>query len=51
MTLMMVPSDALPAMGAVSALGAGFGAGQEVQRGGGKDDGKSLPRPADREER
>jgi regulator of protease activity HflC (stomatin/prohibitin superfamily) len=30
MTLMMVPSDAMPAMGAVSALGAGFQAGQDV---------------------
>ncbi|MBA2476578.1 MAG: SPFH/Band 7/PHB domain protein [Actinobacteria bacterium] len=44
MTLMMVPSDALPAMGAVSALGAGFQAGQDVQRTSSKDDGKSLPR-------
>ena len=30
MTLMMIPSDAMPAMGAVSALGAGFQAGQDV---------------------
>jgi regulator of protease activity HflC (stomatin/prohibitin superfamily) len=30
MTLMMVPSDAMPAMGAVSALGAAFQAGQDV---------------------
>ena len=30
MTLMMVPSDAMPAMGAVSALGAGFQAGQDA---------------------
>jgi len=49
MTLMMVPSDALPAMGAVSALGAGFQAGQDVQRVDGND-GKSLP-PAERAER
>jgi regulator of protease activity HflC (stomatin/prohibitin superfamily) len=32
MTLMMVPSDAMPAMGAVSALGAGLQAGQDVAR-------------------
>jgi len=51
MTLMMIPSDAMPAMGAASALGAGFQAGQDVQRVAGKDDGKSLPRPTDREER
>ncbi len=50
MTLMMVPSDALPAMGAVSALGAGFQAGQDVQRVDGNADGKSLP-PAERAER
>ena len=51
MTLMMIPSDAMPAMGAASALGAGFQAGQDVQRVAGKEDGKSLPRPVDREER
>jgi regulator of protease activity HflC (stomatin/prohibitin superfamily) len=32
MTLMMGPSDAMPAMGAVSALGAGFQAGQDTTR-------------------
>ena len=31
MTLMMLPSDAMPAMGAVSALGAGFQTGQDVK--------------------
>ncbi|MBA3330814.1 MAG: SPFH/Band 7/PHB domain protein [Actinobacteria bacterium] len=51
MTLMMIPSDAMPAMGAASALGAGFQAGQDVQRVPGKEDGKSLPRPTEREER
>jgi len=51
MTLMMVPSDALPAMGAVSALGAGFQAGQDVQRAvPAKEDGKGLP-PGEREGR
>ncbi len=42
MTLMMVPSDALPAMGAVSALGAGFQAGQDVTRSQ-PADGRRLP--------
>jgi regulator of protease activity HflC (stomatin/prohibitin superfamily) len=32
MTLMLVPSDAMPAMGAVSALGAALQAGQDVTR-------------------
>jgi regulator of protease activity HflC (stomatin/prohibitin superfamily) len=43
MTLMMVPSDALPAMGAVSALGAGFQAGQDAKRSASARDSKELP--------
>jgi hypothetical protein len=43
MTLMMVPSDAMPSMGAVSALGAGFQAGQDVQRSVPARDSKELP--------
>jgi regulator of protease activity HflC (stomatin/prohibitin superfamily) len=43
MTLMMVPSDALPAMGAVSALGAGFQAGQDAKRSASGRDSKELP--------
>jgi regulator of protease activity HflC (stomatin/prohibitin superfamily) len=42
MTLMMVPSDAMPAMGAVSALGAGLQAGQDVAR--------SVPPPRESKE-
>jgi regulator of protease activity HflC (stomatin/prohibitin superfamily) len=42
MTLMMIPSDAMPAMGAVSALGAGFQAGQDV-KGVSAREGKELP--------
>ena len=44
MTLMMVPSDAVPAMGSASALGAAFQAGQNVTGTTGED-GKSLPAP------
>jgi regulator of protease activity HflC (stomatin/prohibitin superfamily) len=54
MTLMMVPSDAMPAMGAVSALGAGFQAGQDATRSVPARDSKELPsggeRPRDREQ-
>jgi regulator of protease activity HflC (stomatin/prohibitin superfamily) len=53
MTLMMVPSDAMPAMGAVSALGAGFQAGQDATRSVPSRDSKELPsgdeRPRERE--
>jgi regulator of protease activity HflC (stomatin/prohibitin superfamily) len=54
MTLMMVPSDAMPSMGAVSALGAGFQAGQDATRSVPARDSKELPsggeRPRDREQ-
>ena len=43
MTLMMVPSDAMPAMGAVSALGAAFQAGQDVTESVPTRDSKELP--------
>jgi len=47
MTLMLVPSDAMPAMGAASALGAGFQAGKDAMGAQPTEDGKSLP-PAER---
>jgi regulator of protease activity HflC (stomatin/prohibitin superfamily) len=54
MTLMMVPSDAMPSMGAVSALGAGFQAGQDATRSVPGRDSKELPaageRPGEREQ-
>ena len=46
MTLMMIPSDAMPAMGAVSALGAGFQAGQDANRSVPGRDSKELPAAA-----
>jgi hypothetical protein len=49
----MIPSDAMPAMGAVSALGAGFQAGQDVTRSVTAADTRELPagseRPRDRD--
>jgi regulator of protease activity HflC (stomatin/prohibitin superfamily) len=51
MTLMMVPSDAMPSMGAVSALGAGFQAGQDVQRSVPSGDSKELTSGDERERR
>jgi regulator of protease activity HflC (stomatin/prohibitin superfamily) len=48
MTLMMIPSDAMPAMGAVSALGAGLQAGQDVQRAAPGRDSKELPAGSER---
>jgi regulator of protease activity HflC (stomatin/prohibitin superfamily) len=49
MTLMMVPSDAMPSMGAVSALGAGFQAGQDTQRSVPSTDKKELPSGGERD--
>jgi regulator of protease activity HflC (stomatin/prohibitin superfamily) len=43
-TLMMVPSDAVPAMGAATTFGAAFQAGSEVARGAARDEGKELGR-------
>ena len=43
MTLMMIPSDAMPAMGAVTALGAGFQAGQDVTASVPPRESKELP--------
>jgi regulator of protease activity HflC (stomatin/prohibitin superfamily) len=51
MTLMMVPSDAMPAMGAVSALGAGFQAGKDVQSSVPSRDSKELPSGDEREKK
>ena len=54
MTLMMIPSDAMPAMGAVTALGAGFQAGQDVTASVPGRESKELPsgneRPRERDQ-
>jgi regulator of protease activity HflC (stomatin/prohibitin superfamily) len=47
-TLLMVPSDAVPALGSATALGAAFQAGQNQSQP--ADDGKGLP-PGEREQR
>ena len=48
-TLMMVPSDAVPAMGAASTLGAAFQAGSDAAQGLRRDEGKELS-PGERQQ-